>query len=60
LQEQDAINNIFTGTQYSNASPNSYGQTGGFTVGQTYWIAMQDTGIPSRIITKSVVIVSCT
>ena len=59
LTEEEALNNIFTGTQYSNAFPNSYGKTGGFTVGQTYWIAMQDTGIPSRKITKSVVIVSC-
>jgi hypothetical protein len=60
LLEQDAINNIFTGVQYSNAFPNSYGRVGGFIVGQTYWVAMQDTGIPSRIITKSVVMVSCT
>jgi hypothetical protein len=50
---------IFTGIQYNNASPNSYGQTGGFVVGQTYWVAIQDTGIPSRTIAKSVVIVSC-
>ena len=58
-QEQDALNNIFTGVQFSNASPNSYGQTGGYTVGQIYWVAIQDTGNPSNIMAKSVVMVAC-
>jgi hypothetical protein len=37
----------------------SHNQTGGLIVGQTYWFVVQDTGIPSNKIAKSIVIVSC-
>ena len=36
-----------------------YGTTGGYTVGQTYWVAVQDTGNPANKVAKSVTIVSC-
>lgn len=59
LTESEAIANIFTGISYTNASPITYSGVSGYTVGQTYWVAMQDASNPSRIKTKSVVIVAC-
>lgn len=59
LTESAAINNIFRERPYSNADPATYGLQGGYTVGQTYWVAIEDTGIPGRITAKSVLVVAC-
>jgi hypothetical protein len=58
-QEEALASTSFSTFAKGSSDTYSYNQSGGFTIGQTYWFVVQDTGIPSRIIAKSIVIVSC-
>jgi hypothetical protein len=58
-QEEALANTSFSTFAKGSSDTFVYNQSGGYTVGQTYWFVVQDTGIPSRKIAKSVVIVSC-
>lgn len=59
--EQDALNGSFY-SQYPqpNSGSYEYGTSGGFTIGQTYWIAIQDSGNPSNKVARSITITNCT
>jgi hypothetical protein len=59
LTQQEALNNIFLGVQYSNSFPFTFGQTGGLIVGQTYWVAVQDANNAANVLAKSFVVTSC-
>jgi hypothetical protein len=59
-QEEALANTSFSTFAKGSIDTFSYNQSGGLTVGQTYWFVVKDTGIPSSRIAKSFVIVSCT
>lgn len=57
--ESAALNGFFNPFPKGQFDIYTYAQGGGFTVGQVYWIAVQDTGNPANKIAKSVQIVAC-
>lgn len=59
---QQALNSIFTqGPGYFNSTPPIYNAStpGGWTVGQTYYVAAQDANNPANYAVRSVVITAC-
>jgi hypothetical protein len=54
--EVDALNGFFNPYPKGSLDIYSYSQGGGFTVGQVYWVAVQDTGNPSNKLAKTITI----
>jgi hypothetical protein len=57
--ESAALNGSFNPFPKGQSDIYSYAQGGGYTVGQVYWVAVQDTGNPSNKLAKSITITSC-
>lgn len=59
LSRQAALDNIYTGTTYSNSNPVTSGTGGGWVVGQTYWTAVQDVYDSTNVRAKAFTVTSC-